>query len=175
MEIFERLETLGADVTINPGEVEIETYDKDAYICIKMSEEEPGFIEFDITTFSKTLGTRLPIFNQVRATDIAAAAIEHIGNSEEIAGLEGTWMGPWDYVENRDTRTNWTLYVQRRRALIEGGCDEHEARVRAALSTWTGKNIAVRNGFTFVSRIKENQGRPIDEGISRVDVLFIKP
>ena len=130
---------------------------------------------FDITTRSNILQRRHPVFEELRASTLAAEAIKHLNRSRTVTGVAAEWLAPISYIRDKDSYTNWTNYVTRKEALIAEGCDEYEAQIRAALSTWTGNKVAAANGFSYVSRVREQYDDYDKSEIRQIKVEFVRP
>lgn len=114
---------------------------------------QDGTLIFSIKTVQED-GTRHPYFEEHRAGDIAARAIKYFEQFEPVNAIDMRWDAPQPGNPRSD---NYTTYREARERFGQQMPYE-QAKVRAAMATWTFQRIALPNGFTKIGKVNELAG-----------------
>ena len=112
--------------------------------------EQPQAVGFDIKTILPS-GSRHAYFEEHRATELVARAISYLEQFKPIETTRFFWRAPTRDAPRSD---NFERYVEVRNRL-SGEMSLEEAKIKAALATWSIQHIALPNGFANIEHVDE--------------------
>jgi hypothetical protein len=123
----------------------------------RLEDYEKGTAYFVIRTFNWETGERHSFFERHRASELAARAIRHFELTYPVNGIEFDWKRKPGF--GREPSTNYTDYLNERNRL-KNEMPIEEAQSNAVFATWTGRRIALPNGFTKLGAFEDTPESP---------------